>query len=86
MFGVLFFIGAQFKLNAAIEVKIDAAIGALTAAASPCNRVDFHLVGVHFILECAFGGCAKQGKAFILHVEHVRAWVTLFQPLISCEW
>ncbi|CSC41807.1 Uncharacterised protein [Vibrio cholerae] len=44
------------------------------------------MVGVHFILECAFGGCAKQGKAFILHVEHVRAWVTLFQPLISCEW
>jgi hypothetical protein len=75
-------VGAHFQLDAAVEIAIQRAVGAAPRAGAG-DRVDLNLAAGGVIFQRAFRRGAEQGEIIVLHKEHVRAWVALFQHIIS---
>ena len=81
--GEFFVVGAHFQLDAAVEIAIQRAVGATSARTGSGDRVNFNLTAGGVIFQRAFRRGAEQREVVVLHKEHVRAWVTLFQHVVS---
>lgn len=81
----LFVVGAHFQFDAAVEIQIQRTIGTAAARASAGDRVDFDLAIARVVFQRTLRRSAEQGEVIILHEEHVRAGVVVFQGLVGCQ-
>jgi hypothetical protein len=78
-------VGTHFQLDAAVEIAIQRAVGATSARTGSGNRVDLNLAAGGVVFQRAFRRGAEQREIVVLHKEHVRAWVALFQHVVGCQ-
>ena len=76
-------VGTHFQFDTAVEIAIQRAVCATSARTGSGDRVDLNLAAGGVIFQRAFRRGAEQREVVVLHKEHVRAWVALFQHVVS---
>ncbi|CHI31669.1 Uncharacterised protein [Salmonella enterica subsp. enterica serovar Typhi] len=85
MFGKLFLVGTHVQLNTAVEISVQRTIGAATAWTGTRDGVNLNLTAGGVIFQRAFRRRAEKREIIILHKEHIRAGVALFQHVVGSQ-
>ncbi|VUC83728.1 Uncharacterised protein [Salmonella sp. NCTC 11881] len=78
-------VGTHVQLNTAVEISVQRTIGAATAWTGTRDGINLNLTAGCVIFQRAFRRRAEKREIIILHKEHIRAGVALFQHVVGSQ-